>query len=327
MKFTSAIECITSNSKFILTAHETPDGDAIGSECALYFVLKKLGKEVYVFNADPMPKKFRYLDPDGVIQTLTSIDLLPENIEEFVLIMLDVNDTNNIGQVSELILPKVKRTFIIDHHENGETVVTSNLVQEGASSTCEILYEVFEELDIDLDFMISIALYTGIVYDTGSFIYPKTTAKTFLIAHNLVLNGVEPNDVYARIYESNSISSLVLQSRVLSTLKLYYDEHVAVQIMRKAMIEECNAHYEEADALINIPLKSEDIRVSVFFKENMEGILRCSLRSKGNIDVVEIAQKFGGGGHKTAAGFKCKESLENTQKIVLEDLAKYFNTQ
>ena len=241
--------------------------------------------------------------------------------------MLDVNDINNIGQVSEMILPKTKKTFIIDHHENGATVVTSNLVQEGASSTCEILYEVFEELEIDIDFKISQALYTGIVYDTGSFIYPKTTAKTFRIAYHLVTNGVEPNQVYASIYESNSISSLVLQSRVLSTLDLHYDSHVAVQIMLKSMILECGAHYEEADALINIPLKSEDIRVSIFFKENMEGILRCSLRSKGNIDVVEIAQKFGGGGHKTAAGFKCRESLEKTKKIILQDLAKYFITQ
>ncbi len=94
--------------------------------------------------------------------------------------------------------------------------------------------------------------------------------------------------------------------------------------MRREMILDSGANYEEADQLINIPLKSEDVRVSVFFKENLEGLLRCSLRSKGNINVAEIAQLFGGGGHKTAAGFKCRDSVEATKKIMLDKLRNYF---
>jgi phosphoesterase RecJ-like protein len=147
---------------------------------------------------------------------------------------------------------------------------------------------------------------------------------TFEIARNLVEIGVEPNTVYAAIYESNSISALILQSKVLATLELLFGSHLAILTMRKEMIAESGAIYEEADQLINIPLKSEDIRVSVFFKENTEGLVRCSLRSKGNINVAEIAQHFGGGGHRTAAGFKCNETLENAKRIILEMLKDNF---
>jgi phosphoesterase RecJ-like protein len=179
-------------------------------------------------------------------------------------------------------------------------------------------------MNVTIDFGIAQALFTGIVYDTGSFIYPKTTALTFGIARDLVAAGVEPNFVYSKVYESNSISALVLQSRVLATLELAYEGHVAILTLRSGMISESAANYEEADGLINIPLKSEDIKVSVFFKENLEGLLRCSLRSKGDINVAEIAQGFGGGGHTTAAGFKCRDSIEAIKSIVLDKLRMYF---
>jgi phosphoesterase RecJ-like protein len=130
--------------------------------------------------------------------------------------------------------------------------------------------------------------------------------------------------MYQHIYESNSIPALRLQSRVLSTLELHYNQHVAVQIMLKEIIDQCGARYEEADSFINIPLKSKDIRVSVFFKENERGILRCSLRSKGNINVAAIAQTFGGGGHRTAAGFKSSFKLDTIKSRVLELLRPYF---
>ncbi len=324
MVFQPAVDFINNNDKFILTAHETPDGDALGSECAMYFALHALGKTVRIFNADPMPGKFSFIDSDGIMTTLESENQLPFDLEDYVLIILDTNDIKNIGQVSTMVLPRVKDSLIIDHHDSGGSVVKSNLIIREASSTCEILFELFTELKLSIDFPAAQSLFVGIVYDTGSFIYPKTTAKTFDIAHELVKKGVEPNYVYTKVYESNSISSLVLQSKVLGTLELFMDDHIAVQTMLKSTLEECGAFYEEADSLINIPLKSEQIRVSIFFKENNTGILRCSLRSKDNIDVSVIAQHYNGGGHKTAAGFKCKESLDDIKSNVLKMLEKYF---
>jgi phosphoesterase RecJ-like protein len=323
-RFQAIINFIDSNDKFILTAHETPDGDAIGSEIAAYLALKSIGKTVRIINADPMGEKYAFLDVDKAIELFNPEESLPEDLHDWVLIILDTNDINNIGLIKENILSRVKDFFIFDHHEGGDTVYTANHIESEASSTCEMLFELFEAMGFELTYDILVAIYLGIVYDTGSFIYPKTTAKTFSIAQACVSKGVNPNFVYSKLYESNSISSLMLQSRVLSTLEFYFDKHVAVQTMLKDDIAESGALYEEADSLINLPLKSEAIKVSVFFKENLEGILRCSMRSKGNIDVSFIAQIFNGGGHKTAAGFKSKYPLDEIKLKVLDMLNKYF---
>jgi phosphoesterase RecJ-like protein len=324
MRFQPVKNFISANDRFILTAHETPDGDAIGSEYALYLALKVLGKEVRIINADAMAFKYVFLDEDGVIETLKPGETPLDNLAAWSLFILDTNDIHNIGEVADLILPKIREYFIIDHHEGGEEIVSRNHIEEDASSTCEVLFQLFEEMKIPLNFPMAQALYVGIVYDTGSFVYPKTTAKTFGIAKKLIEIGVNPNDIFARIYESNSISALMLQSKVLASLELVVDQHIAIQTMLKKTIEECDAMYEEADTIINIPLKSENIKVSIFFKENHQGILRCSMRSKGNIDVAAIAQCFGGGGHKTAAGFKSKYPLAVIKEKVLKKLQPYF---
>lgn len=323
--FQPVIDFITKNSFFILTAHETPDGDAIGSECALAQVLKNLGKTVLILNSDPTPRKFKFLDHDKSITVLRNKRQMPENIKDYVLMILDTNDTSNIGKVSQLVLPAVKDYFIIDHHDIEMDIHTGNIVQRNASSTAEIIYQIVKALGAAIDYQTALALFTAIVYDTGSFVYPKTTAITFKIAHEMVEKGVNPNFVYARVYECNSISSVILQSRVLATLELVHHNHVAIQVMSKETIVSSGGKYEEADQIINIPLKAEAVKVSVFFKQDLQGLLRCSLRSKGHIDVAAIAKNFGGGGHRNAAGFKCRESMADVRHKVLDKLKIYFH--
>jgi bifunctional oligoribonuclease and PAP phosphatase NrnA len=323
----AVIEFIDKYDKFIITAHETPDGDALGSEYAMLLALRKLGKTARILNADPAPKKFAFVGSGEEFEVLVRSEQIPPDIGEYGLFILDVNDINNIGQVANLILPRVAEYFIVDHHDSETLQLSKNHIEQNASSTCEILYLLFREMNLEMDLPMARALYMGILYDTGSFIYPKTTAVTFQIAHELVSLGVQPNETYVNVYESNSISSLVLMSKVLATLELHFDKRVAVQTMTQELLREAGAAYEESDLLINIPLRSGDIRVSVFFKENLEGVKRCSLRSKGNIDVAAIAQSLGGGGHRTAAGFKCLRPFEVMKIEILEMLHKYFDGQ
>jgi phosphoesterase RecJ-like protein len=324
MIFKPIIDFITENTSFILTAHETPDGDAIGSECALAGVLRGLGKSVKIINSDPTPNKFKFIDHDRDIVILKNKQQIPSNLEESVLIILDTNDTNNIGKLAQLVLPRVKDYFIIDHHDIEIDIHSGNIVQRSASSTAEILYQIIKALGIEIDYPTALALYTAIVYDTGCFIYPKTTAFTFQIAYEMVEKGVNPNYVYTQVYECNSISSVILQSRVLASLELVLHSHVAIQVMLRDTILSSGSKYEEADQIINIPLKAEAVKVSIFFKEDLSGLMRCSLRSKGQIDVAEIAKTFGGGGHRNAAGFKCREPMATIRDKVLDKLKVYF---
>ena len=323
-RFSGIIDFLRRNDKFILTSHETPDGDAIGSVIACFELLKQLGKEVRIIIADPVGNPYNFLDEPGNIETLSDDTILPEDIDKWSLLILDTNDTENIGAVSRRILPFVSEYFIIDHHEGPANIISSNHVEKSASSTCEMLFELYVRIGQSLSFRAAQALYVGIIFDTGSFIYPKTTAKTFGAAKELVAMGVSPSKIHSHVYESNSTSSLVLLSRVLSTLELRCNNQVAIQTMTRKMLEECKANYYEADTFINTPLKSYNIRVSIFFKENSKGVLRCSMRSKGKIDVASIAHDFGGGGHLTAAGFKCDRSIEETKTMILDKLKIHF---
>ncbi len=323
MVFERLIEFLNRNRRFIITAHETPDGDAIGSEVAMMRALRRLGKQARILNADPGPANFAFLDPSGEIGVMAAEKQIPADVGEEALLVLDVADLGNIGAVSSLI-PHVHDWFYVDHHEGSGWDPQHYYVDRDASSTCEILYRLLVELDVAIDFEIAEPLYVGIVYDTGSFIYPKTTGYTFEIARRLVDAGVNPSDVYGRIYESRTISFLKLQARVLATLEFHCGQAVAVQTMTSETIAECGSAYEEGQTLINVPLSAEKVRVSVFFKQNAEGLFRCSLRSKRPIDVAAIATSFRGGGHRTAAGFKLERPLEEVKAEVLQRLAACF---
>jgi len=313
--------------KFIICAHESPDGDAIGSEYAFLQGLKKLGKKAYILNNDPTPLNFVFIDITGEINHFESEEKLPQDLDKYGLFILDTNDTNNIGVISKYILPKVQDYFIIDHHDSDDDCNCNSLISREASSTAEIIYLVLKRMKIEIDIEMANAIFMAIVYDTGSFIYPKTSAITFKIAHHLVTLGVNPNDIYTQVYETDSIPSIILQSRVLSSLELKLHNNVAIQTMLKDTILETGASYEEARAIINTPLKAKDIKVSVFIKEDLKNVTRCSLRSKGDIDVCKIAQMFGGGGHKNAAGFKFNIDIPQVRKKILDELKKYFKIE
>jgi phosphoesterase RecJ-like protein len=165
-----------------------------------------------------------------------------------------------------------------------------------------------------------VAAFGGLSYDSGSFAYSKTTARTFATARILVEAGVSPYEIYGELNESATTNSLLLQRQVMSTLELHCQGRVAVQILKKADLESTGARFEDAEAFINIPLKSRDILVSILIKENREGPVRCSLRSKGKVNVSKIAQQFSGGGHALAAGFRSDLNIEKTLEQVLEQV-------
>jgi len=169
----AVIDFIEKYDKFIITAHETPDGDALGSEYAMLLALRKLGKTARILNADPAPQKFAFVAASGEFEVLLRTEQIPKDIAEYGLFILDVNDIKNIGQVATLILPRVKEYFIVDHHDSETVQLSKNHIEQNASSTCEILYILFREMQLELDLPIARALYMGILYDTGSFIYPN----------------------------------------------------------------------------------------------------------------------------------------------------------
>lgn len=315
------IDFINRADNLILTSHESPDGDAVCSELALLELLNHLGKEAQILNSDREEEKYAFLN------TADYINIVEEKAHSipplYSLLVLDTHPFN-IGKSGEMLRDNAQEIFIIDHHEDSYSDGYQGIHDSLASSTCQLIFQLMEYFDYTPTLNTAKALFTGIVYDTGSFQYKKTSKETFRIGGDLVGLGVDPFEVHKHLNQSNSKAFLVLQTNVMGTLTFYFNDHVAALEMNKEMLTISGARYEEAQPLINNPLICKDVEVAVLFKENEEGIKRCSIRSKGRFDCYELANKYGGGGHKTAAGFKIKGSFEEIRTKVLDEIGHFF---
>ncbi len=312
-----AKEFINRHQSFILTTHEGPDADGIGAELVLARVLAALQKKVRVINADPVPERFAFLDALRTIEAWKTAPLV-DPPGDTGMIVLDTSDELNLGVIGTELLPRCREVMIIDHHEPSPLTHLGGFVDTDAASTCEMIVQIAGVFGVAIDRDMASIAYAGILYDTGSFIYPKTSARTFKAALDLVKAGAVPNKIYQNLFESASVGALLLQKQVLSSLDLRASNRIALQTLTKQDLKNSGAAYEDAESLINIPLKSKEIEVSILVKENEDGRIRCSLRSKGRVNVSAIAQTFGGGGHRTAAGFKSRQGLAETKEEVLK---------
>ena len=311
------LDFLNKHSSLVITTHENPDPDGIGAELVFSQVAGSFGKKAIIVNSAQTPGKFRFLDPENIIKTYDEIKkTLPKNA---ALVILDTTDEYNIGKLKEFI-PKAKEVYLIDHHEHNEKCIFDGFIDNTASSTCELTVEIAIEAGVRLAFNNAIAAFAGIVYDTGFFAYNKTTARTFKAAQSLAESGVNPYKVYQQFLENFSTNALLLEKTVLSTLQIMKGGKIAVQILRKEDLENFDMNIEDAEDFINTPLKSREIEISILIKQNREGLVRCSLRSKGKFNVAKVASSLGGGGHYTAAGYKSKLGIDETLNLVLEKI-------
>ena len=306
----------------VLTSHESPDGDAVCSEIGLYKLLLHLNKKALILNSDQSEEKYDFLNTH---KYMSQIDLQkPDLPDDYSLIVLDTHPYN-IGKAGELLRNGARGIFVIDHHEDSYSEKFFGIHDSKASSTCQLIYLMMEELDFTPDRETADALFSGIVYDTGSFQFKKTSHETFRIGGALVKIGVDPFRIHNYLDQSNSKAFLVLQTEVMKTLEFHVNDHVTCLSMTKETLVRSGAKYEEAQPLINMPLICKDVEVSLLFKESEDGVKRCSIRSKGKFDCYELANRYNGGGHKTAAGFKIRGSFEEMKREVLEEIGRFFS--
>lgn len=312
--------------KFVISTHESPDADGLGAEIAFHEFLENYGKTSIIINSDPTPTNVDFIDIDNEINIISDPAFkLPEDIDEYAQFVLDTNDYDNIGIAYKTLHSRVKDIFIIDHHEGSKDKIETNFIKVEASSACEIIYGIISYHKINLSFKMAQALYTGMLFDTGSFRYPKTSPETFRIAAHCVENGANPFDIYEQIYENNSLSSFALRSQILSSMEILHEGKLIAMRLTPAMLMQTGASFSEGESAINLPLTVKGVIVSVLIKQNINGPVKVSMRTKGDYDVAAIAMQNGGGGHKNAAGFKSKLSIEQTHDMILKKLADFFN--
>ncbi len=315
---------IAQHDKFIISTHESPDPDGLGAEVSFNQLLRFLNKTSLILNSDVTPEKYRYIDCDNEVNVINRNFDVPNDISEYCLFVVDTNDCNNIGTVYSFLKDKIKDIFIIDHHSGDNTCGNYKYIRVGASSSSEIIYSIIKHFGMELNFKTSQALYSGVLFDTGSFHYPKTTAYTFSMASDLVEHGANPFQIYDKLYENNSLASFELRTLILATIEVFFNGRLVMMKMTSDMLIKTGAPYEEGELNINVPLTVRGVVVSVLVKEDTNGLVKISMRSKGDYDVAQIAMENGGGGHKNAAGYKSKLKFEEAYQKAFEHVSRFF---
>jgi phosphoesterase RecJ-like protein len=301
---------LRSRERFLLTAHEGPDGDALGSLLGMHHLLGQLGKDSVMFMAAkefPLPIEYRFLPLEEVFHEP------PADMSDRTVIFLDCG---NIDRMPVEFLSEGDNFRInIDHHHDNTRFGDVNLVETGASSTAEIVYELAVALGAEITPEIASALYVGLITDTGKFMYENTNANTHRIAAELIDAGVAVDDTYRRLYEHVPIEKLRLLSRALEGIQRYCGERLIVSYITAADYEASGGGEEMTEGIIDHLRSIEGCKVAAMVRDQGDrgrAARKVSLRSSGGeIDVSAMARVHGGGGHKRAAGFSTDLELDD----------------
>jgi len=310
--------------RFVLTTHVNPDGDAIGSEVALAGWLRSRGKEVRVINVSPLPPFYRFLDPEGSIALYAPLrhDTLIAGAD--AIVVLDANHPDRLRAMKDPVLASPAIRICIDHHLDPDPFAAHTLVDDGATSTGEILYRLLYAGTAGRpDRAIASALYCAIMTDTGSFRYPRTGPLTHRIAASLIEAGADPAAIYAEVFERYSSARMRLLGEVLAGMEQAYDGRLAHITVTREMLERTRATEEDTDNFTTYPMSVDGVRLGVLFLETGEG-LKISFRSRGTIPANALAMEFGGNGHLNAAGARVPGETRAVRARVLDAAGKYI---
>lgn len=295
--------------RFLLTAHEGPDGDALGSLLGMHRLLTQLGKDSVMFLAAkefPLPIEYRFLPLEEVFHEA------PADMSDRTIVFLDCGNVDRMPV--DFLTDGENRRINIDHHHDNTLFGDLNLVDFEASSTAEIVYELAVLLGVEITPEMASALYVGLVTDTGKFMYENTNARTHRIAADLIEAGVAIDETYRRLYEHVPIEKLRLLSRALEGIQRHCDGSLVLAYINGADYEETGAGEEMTEGIIDHLRSIEGARVAALIRDlgdRGRAARKVSLRSSGgDVDVSAVARRHGGGGHKRAAGFSTDLEIE-----------------
>jgi bifunctional oligoribonuclease and PAP phosphatase NrnA len=307
-------DAILSRHRFLLTSHARPDGDSIGSQLAMAYALRDLGKEVVIINRDEPPA--HYLDFPGVDEIVIASAVDPALGAFDALIVMECGDLSRPGVAG------LDRFFAIniDHHVGNSMYGALNWFDQSASACGELVLELVDALGVSLSPEIATHIYLAILTDTGSFHHSNITPRTFDICRRCTEAGVNPAAMARRVFDSNSYGKLKLIGALLNSMQLADSGRLAILRLDPGMLENADSTLNDTEGLINLPLTAREIQAVVFFKALEPGEVRISLRSKYDVDVRAVAVKYGGGGHTNAAGFTLRGPEDQVRAQVVDDV-------
>jgi bifunctional oligoribonuclease and PAP phosphatase NrnA len=300
-----------------LATHITPDGDGIGAELCLYGYLKSRGLEARIINTEPLPDKYRFLDPGGAVEVFEAARHDRFLREADVIVMLDNAAVSRLGPLEPAVRASRATTVCIDHHNVVEPFWKVNIIDEEACATGELVFQIVKAMGGIVDHGSAQAAYVSLVTDTGYFRFSKTSPRCHQAAAEMLEAGVSPPRVYEEVFERNSVALVRLGAVGVAGLRIEEAGRLAWFTLTRRQILDCDGEGEDTSEVVNGLLAIDGVKLAVMLKELDGGRLKLSFRSKGRLDVNRLAAGFGGGGHTNAAGAVIAGTLADSVERVL----------
>lgn len=290
----AAADFIRAHDDFVLIAHVSPDGDTLGSSLALYAGLRKLGKRATVVCEDPVPAIYRFLPYADVIRTPDKVASAP------AVVTVDCADIARTG-ASKPLVDAAQFSLNIDHHRTNDAFLKNNFVAYVAA-TGELIFQLLLELKVPIDREIAACLYAAIVTDTGNLAYSNTTPDTLRIVAELLESGIDLPELNRAIYRTIPLHKMKLLGIVINKTQIYLNGRIGISALTREDMESCGALNEDTEGAVDSIRDIDTVEIAALLREAEDRSVRVSLRAKRSADVSKIATRFGGGGHRLAAG-------------------------
>jgi len=324
--FQKAVELIEKSESILITTHIKPDGDACGSVVAMCDALGAAGRNIKPVLATPAPQWYEFLFAEKAAvlgEDIQVEELAAGRLGEFdLIIVVDADSFSQLGKFEEYLKQNDRPVLVIDHHVTSDGVGDAKLIDSTAAATGLIIFELLEHAGWAVTEKIAEALFVAIATDTGWFQFNNTDSRVHRAIAELIDAGAKPTPIYDKLYHNFSQARFGLMAAALNTLELHLDGRYATMQISQQDFQRTGTSYTDTENLINECHRIATVRASAMFVELKDGRIRCSLRSRGTINVSEIATKFGGGGHKMAAGTYLPGPMENAKNLILTEMQK-----
>lgn len=305
----------------LLSTHRQCDGDGLGAELALFHALKVAEKQVSVVNVDFTPRKYRFLQPDQWIQYFEENQKLPEQID--LALILDTNDERLLAPLYLPLKKKATTVAFIDHHpilRKGPAPTAESWIDIRCASTGEMAYKLIQEMQIKMNREIARCLYTSITFDTQLYRYVRNSPISHRIAAEMIEAGIDTEEIHRHLFGNQTIQKMAFLARALGQIEYFADGQLAVLKLKDSDLFHYNLEPDESRDVIDMLMNIETLEAAALFREDGDNQYKISLRSKGKIEVLSVAENNGGGGHAHAAGAQVKGPYQKIKDQVVEEL-------
>lgn len=311
-------ELIHAHQRFVLTSHIRPDCDALGSELGMAAILRSLGKDVKIANGHATPPNLAFIDPRSEIRVIGQTITAEELADRDLLMILDTSAWAQLGAMSEVVKTTSAKKIVLDHHVSEDDLGAENFKNTTAEAAGRLVVEAADALGVPLTAEIAFPLFAAIATDTGWFRFSSASAGTYRMAARLIEAGIKPSAIYNALYEQDTIGRVKLRGEILARVEALLDGRLVHTYVLKEDFTKTGANAADTEDVINMALGIAGTQFAVIFVEQATGGFKLSFRSRCAVDCSKMAEKFGGGGHKAAAGAFVAGELAEVQKQVLD---------